>query len=261
MVILLVYAFIEPYRVTVPVTVIESPDIPEVFDGMKIVFISDIHRGPFMSEKRVDRIVRRINRLEPDLILLGGDYVHRSGSAVYSVFRSLSALRARQGVYAVLGNHDIWEGKVRALDCMEKAGIRSLDNQGLWLYRGDCRIRLGGVADLEWDSPRPESTTGPVTVKDFVLLVSHNPDIFETLDKSVVDLVLSGHTHGGQVSLFGLWAPLLPTRTGQKYRTGLKWQGGSRILISNGVGTITPPVRFCTPPQINVILLKHEEIQ
>lgn len=245
--------------VTAPVTVIRSPDIPPRFDGMKIVFVSDIHRGPFLSERRVDRMVRRINRMNPDLILLGGDYVHRSDTAVVSVFRSLSRLRATEGVYAVLGNHDVWDGRDKSLACMEAAGVTPLVNDGLWLRRGQSRIRLCGTDDLGTGRPDPEQAIGPAAGDDFVLLVTHNPDLFEVMDKSRVDLVLAGHTHGGQVSLLGLWAPLLPTHTGQKYRSGLKHSGRARMLVSNGFGTITPPVRFCTPPQINVILLRHEE--
>jgi len=105
------------------------------------------------------------------------------------------------------------------------------------MRRNPRRLRLGG-------------TLAGTTERDFVLLVSHNPDYAEEITDPRVDLVLSGHTHGGQCSLFGLWAALVPSNYGNKYRGGWVQAPHTQVYVSNGIGTITPPVRFCAPPRI-----------
>lgn len=250
------YVLIEPYLLTVTRTSIKNPDIPPEFDGVSIAFLSDIHHGPFFSRERVAQVVEQTNTLGADIIIMGGDYVHREPKFIKPVFEELSRLRAPLGVYAVLGNHDHWEGAHMTRKAMDEAGIRLIDNQAFWLYRGDARIRLGGVGDLWEDVQYVTKTTQDASKEDFVVLASHNPDYANELPAGQIDLMLSGHTHGGQVTLFGLWAPLVPSRHGQRFRTGLKDINGTKLIVSNGVGTITPPVRFFARPEINLITLK-----
>ncbi len=277
LILLLVYSAIEPLLLRVRPVEIVSSDLPPTFDGLTIAFLTDIHHGPFFSRERVRHLVLRTNALAPDLILLGGDYVHRSSRYTVPVFKELAGLTAPLGVFGVLGNHDHWEDADLSRQAMAQAGIHALDNSALWLERGDDvrqrggggeakrgddenrgheRIRLGGVADLLTDDPQWAPALDGTTAGDFVLVVAHNPDLAETLRDDHVDLMLSGHTHGGQVTAFGLWAPLIPSRYGQKYRTGLVSAPHTNVLVSNGIGTITPPLRFFAAPEIVLVTLR-----
>ncbi|NLG84555.1 MAG: metallophosphoesterase [Firmicutes bacterium] len=252
------YAHLEPFWIATKTIPIMDADVPTGFDGTRIVFISDIHHGPYFSRPRLKRLVQRINALKPDLILLGGDYVHRSPRFIRSCFAELAHLQAPLGVYGVLGNHDHWAGAAASREAMVKAGIRPLDNRGYWIFRGGRRIRIGGVGDLRTDTQDLRPLLSGVKADDFTILVSHNPDFVEEIGPFAdrIDLILNGHTHGGQVTFFGLWAPLVPSKYGQKYRTGVIDLAGMKAIVSNGIGTVTPPVRFFARPQIVVVVLK-----
>ncbi|MBA1336304.1 MAG: hypothetical protein HPY66_2739 [Firmicutes bacterium] len=254
----LAYTFIEPYRLEMNSIDIISRDIPVAFNGTRIVFISDIHHGPFFSRERLRGLVTTINSINPDIVLLGGDYVHRDAKYIEPCFQELSSLKAGLGKFGVLGNHDHWEGKDLTLQSMRKAGITAIDNKAQWLYKDGARIRIGGVGDLWGDVQDILPTVEGAEESDFIILVSHSPDYVERITTRKIDLVLSGHTHGGQVTLFGLWAPLIPSQYGQKYRSGMIETDYTRVIVSNGVGTITPPVRFFARPQVNIINLKKE---
>ncbi len=246
----------ETLTVRVREYIIEDDSIPDAFSGFRIAFLTDIHHGPFFSRRRVAALVSQVNGLKPDLVLLGGDYIHRGSGYIEPCFRELGKIQAPCGVYGVLGNHDHWAGAGRVRAAMRADGIGLLDNAGVWLARGRARIRIGGVGDLTEDRQDEAAALGGAKKSDFVVLVSHNPDYAEALRSDKVDLMLSGHTHGGQVTLFGLYAPLLPTATGQKYRSGLVKAERCRVIVSNGIGTITPPVRFGAPAEIVLVILK-----
>ena len=247
---------IEPRLVGIKKITISSPDIPLGFDGCRIVFVSDIHHGPWFGIGRLRSVVEKINSLKPDLVLLGGDYSHRSDSYIGPAFETLAGIKAPLGVYGVMGNHDHWESKILTLQGMHKAGIGSCDNRSYLVYRGGHRIIIGGVGDLWTDCQRVDSTVRYARDEDFCILLSHNPDFMETLEDSRIDLVLSGHTHAGQISFFGLASPVLPSEYGQKYRYGLHLKNRTLYYITSGVGTITPPIRFSAPPEIVLLTLK-----
>lgn len=262
----LAYGYVESYRIEVKQFTFTSPDVPSGFDGTRIVLLTDIHRAAFFSQGRVGRLVERVNALQPDLVVLGGDYVYANADYEASCFAELAHLQAPLGRFAVLGNHDYGEyddgnrnGDVDptvAIDAIRGAGITPLDNQAVWVEKAGTRIRVGGVGDLTEDMPQVAPTLEGTDAGDFVLLVSHNPDYAEELPIGAVDLMLAGHTHGGQVTFFGLWAPYLPSEYGQKYRTGLVVTEATTVIVSNGIGTIFPPIRFFARPQIVEITLR-----
>lgn len=251
-----VYMLIEPFWIqTVHITV-HDPSIPETFDGFSMIFVSDIHHGPFFSRARLGRLVEKMNRLNPDLVLLGGDYVHRYDTKhVISFFAEMKNLKAEYGVYAVMGNHDYWMSEELTIREMQKNNVNLLRNNGVWIEKDGERFFLGGVDDLMAGYPDLQQTIQAVKEEDFSLVLSHNPDVAEKQSTEGVDWVLSGHTHGGQVTFFGLWAPIVSSSYGQKYRSGLVQKGDTSIFVTNGVGTITPPVRFFARPQIVVLTL------
>jgi predicted MPP superfamily phosphohydrolase len=254
------YAFVEPNLIETKEVVIESKDIPPQFDGKKIVFLTDIHYGPFFNKERVDNLVNQTNALNPDLIVLGGDYVDYESvkgtgesSSVKEVFQSLSNLKAPLGVYGVLGNNDPQE---LTLNTISGSRVTYIGNKGIWIEENGDRIRWGGVGDYNNGNQLQSATTSAALTSDFVILLSHNPDYFPKVDKDKVDLVLSGHTHGGQVTIFGLWSPDFQSRYKAEYRTGVLKYNNTTLLVSNGLGTVTMPIRFFARPQIILIKLK-----
>lgn len=250
------YSYFESRWVRIKRITISSPDIPDSFNGKKIAFITDIHHGPFLSIKRVAELVKRVNKLQPDIVLMGGDYVHRDPKYIRPVFDELKLLTPKLGTYAVLGNHDHWEDAPLTTEMMLINGIHICDNKSYWIRIGNDSIKIGGVGDLWEDAQIIDSTVHDLKKTDFCILLSHNPDYLESLHSGLIDLSLCGHTHGGQMTLFGMWAPILPSEFGQKYRYGFVETGNMKSYISSGFGTITPPVRFFCRPEIVLITLK-----
>jgi predicted MPP superfamily phosphohydrolase len=254
------WALIEPHTLFVVSSTVSSPDVPVALDGTRVVFLADIHAGGFVSAARVKSVIDRVNALKPDLVVLGGDYVggNTDGAAVF--YPQAARLHAPLGVFAVLGNHDAWEGSDQAISGMASDNIRILDNTSTVIAKNGATMRLAGVED--WGTGWPDVSAAATGIKpaDFAILVSHNPDtLARQLPETpgVFDLALAAHTHGGQVTLFGLWAPLVPSHYGNRYRTGWHDISGTPSLVTNGVGTVGLPLRFFAPPQIHVLTLRH----
>ncbi len=226
--------------------------LPAAFDGMRILLITDPHAGPFLG---VDELAATFDRLvahRPDLILLGGDMVTSRLCEFESHLAAWKQLRAPEGVYAVLGNHDHYTGKVPQLSRqIEAAGIRLLQNESVRLERGDDQLSLAGVDDLLRGEPDLDAalreTDGPV------ILLSHNPDVFFDAVRRGVALMLSGHTHGGQIRLPGLGVLVRQSRyrlDEGRYRTGK-----SELLVSRGLGAVGLPWRLhCSPEAVLLTL-------
>lgn len=251
----MIYSLIEPYWIQTEEVTIKSDQIPSQFDGKKIVFISDVHMGswPFFDQKRTENMVNQVNKLHPDIILLGGDYVSDETPYINPCFAELSRLKAPLGVYSVLGNND---PRNESLEAIKNANITYIGNNGFWIEDQEAEIRIGGVGDMQTDTQNQDAAIGNASKNDFMILVSHSPDFFPLADKSKVDLMLSGHTHGGQITFFGIWAPDTHSQYGNKYRTGVIHENNSTLVVSNGIGTIMLPMRFFAPPQIVVLNLK-----
>ena len=206
------YSYLESRWIRTNKIEIQSNDISDSFAGLKIVFITDIHHGPYFSQNRVKKLVKRINKLEPDIIIMGGDYVHRGTKYIKPVFDELLQLEANLGIYAVLGNHDHWENAELAEKLMIRNEIKICDNKSYWVKYKKDSIKIGGVGDLWEDVQLINNTISDIRKSDFCILISHNPDFIEQIKNNKIDLTLSGHTHGGQLTLFGLWAPILPSK-------------------------------------------------
>lgn len=237
---------------------------------LRIAAIADIHAcEPWMPVSRIDHIVARTNRLDPDLIVLLGDYVagmRRFRSAIVPMrdwSNALSRLKAPLGAYAILGNHDWWVDGPETRRHIEKAGIPVLENQAVsidlpgggsfWLAGlGDqLAIPLAGggfrgVDDLDGTLDHITDTDRPA------LLLAHEPDIFPQVP-SRIDLTLSGHTHGGQVRLPFVGTPLVPSRYGSRYAYGHIIEDRRQLIVSGGLGCSMLPVRFRVPPEITLI--------
>lgn len=255
---LLAYMYLETRWIKTNEIQIKSTEIPASFNSKSIVFVSDIHHGPYLSKRRVKMLVKRVNRLSPDIILLGGDYVQRNPKYIDPFFNEAKELNAAIGIYCVLGNHDHWEDEDLTRKLMIESSFNICDNASYWVFDGDDSIKIGGVGDLWEDDQLLDRTIKDVSTEDYCILISHNPDYFEQLNTKLVDLGVAGHTHGGQVTFFGKSAPVLPIQNGEKYRYGLKSNGESLLYVTSGVGTITPPVRFFCRPEIVIFKLVKE---
>jgi hypothetical protein len=202
----------------------------------------------------VEELKNRINSMEKDLVLLGGDYVHRGPAYVPEVFKALTGLLAPDGIMGVLGNHDHWDGEAATREGFIEAGIRDIENICLKIEKNGEYIQVAGVGDFD-EGVQDFNPDGGL----YSILVSHNPDYIAAIEGNKPDLMLSGHTHGGQVTLFGLWAPFVPSSYGNKFRYGLIPYEGIDLIVTSGVGTVTPPVRFFARPEIVVITLKTKK--
>lgn len=232
---------------------IKIPQLPKAFEGTTIAFLSDIHHGRYTGLDYLNEVVQLTNKSNPDLILLGGDYTHRSNDYAEPCMRVLSQLKSKWGTYGVMGNHDHWYGVHKTRQLMKEAGIGELTNQGVWIEHRGARLRISGVGDLWEDVQDLEAALGNTQPAETAILVSHNPDFVEGITDQRVGLVLSGHTHGGQIVLPVVGALRVPSRYGQKYLYGLVKTPVTQVYITRGVGTVGPPVRFCCPPEIALI--------
>lgn len=170
-------------------------------------------------------------------------------------FKALSRLKSSWGSFGVLGNHDHWEGAAETRRAMKAAGIVEMTNLGVWIERGGTRLRLSGVGDFWEDVQDLGRALGDTRQSETAIVVSHNPDFVEGVADRRVGLVLSGHTHGGQVVLPVFGAPRVPSLYGQKYLYGLVKTPHTQVFVTRGLGTVTPPLRFCCRPEIALITI------
>ena len=255
-VLLCAYVVIEPYWLIVTEYDIYDPQLPTDFEGYRITFVADIHHGPYFSYERVEKLRDKINSLDSDIVLLGGDYVHKGPAYIAPVFDALTGISSKDGVFGVLGNHDHFDGEQETRDGFLRAGITDIDNKRVVVPRGNAVIHVSGVGDFD------EGTQEYIRDEDvYSILVSHNPDYAAELSEDKPNLMLSGHTHGGQVTFFGLWAPIVPSKYGNKFRYGEIDYNGIKMIVTSGVGTITPPICFFARPEIVVITLHSGEGQ
>lgn len=240
-----------------------SPALPAVFDGLRVAYVSDIHYGAYLSENRVRALVERVNELEPDLIILGGDYGEDSQGAV-DFFNLKPGFQAKWAVVGVMGNHDrtLPENNLGVLKkAMEENGVRPLVNDVLMLERDGWKLAVAGVDDFYNGYPDLEKTANLCREADFTIFAPHTPDILpETYDMEggpFYQLALCGHTHGGQVAVLGHTLKS-SSNYGDRYRTGWMQENGIDLMVSNGVGTSFLPIRLGARPQIHLITLKSE---
>jgi predicted MPP superfamily phosphohydrolase len=262
---------IEPRWFGVTRRVIRLRGLPSALDGLRAVQLTDIHHGPWLSRARVRAAVDTANELGPDLVLLTGDYVDQSPAYIVPVVEELARLRPRVATVAVLGNHDWWENGPLVQRELARWGIPLLDNTRL-ILTPDRRLvptageglALAGVGDLAEDRQDYHAALGGLPEAMPRLLLSHNPDVAEepglVQGGHRVDLMISGHTHGGQVRLPFVGAPITNSRYGQKYVQGLVRGPVCPVFICRGVGMSMLPVRLGAFPEIAVLEFRTDRV-
>ena len=235
---------------------ITSDDLPYEFNGTKIAVIGDFHYGEFCSEEEVKDAVDLANNQNPDMVVLVGDYVTDNPDDLEVCFNQLSKLQAPLGVYAIAGNHDPFE---ETRYHITSSGIENLNNDYFTITKGNSKIYLGGSSNPSIYCPFVNGEKYNVLNKnDFVILSYHNPNYFCDLNLTNVDLVLSGHTHGGQINFFGYSPRVAFANDGKQYLSGLFEDYGSKMVVTNGVGKTNIPLRFMARPQVTMVTLECE---
>jgi predicted MPP superfamily phosphohydrolase len=221
-----------------------SENWPQALDGYRIGFMADTHR---LDADELAAIVAALNARELDLLLLGGDYGFRR-HYLESTLKAFGQVETTDGVFGVQGNHDIY---FPLEEIMYAAGIGFLGNDGLQVRDG---FFLSGVRDLWWATPCIATATAAAAEGDFVLLLTHNPDVSMQQDTLGVDLILAGHTHGGQITFFG-WPFYLYRGSITSYGTrfGYGWARSgddTPVYATRGIGRYSVPRVFARPQAV-----------
>ncbi|MFZ0921753.1 MAG: metallophosphoesterase, partial [Candidatus Acidiferrales bacterium] len=235
-------------------------NLPESFRGLRVVQLTDIHHGLYFPAAALSLAVELTNKLEPDIIALTGDFVTRSRNYIEPAAEMLGALRAREGVFAVLGNHDFRVDADEIAAALDRHGVEVLRNRHVTLRRRGQKLCLAGIDDFLYRADLPRAVRG-IQAGTPTVLLSHNPGIIEHAAHMGINLVLSGHTHGGQVRL-----PLIGCVYGRsdekmRFKKGRDSLGGTQIYVSRGLGTVVLPVRYGCPSEIpHFVLEPHREL-
>jgi len=230
--------------------------LSQAHDGLKIVHLTDIHHSLFTPLGEVERAVKMTNHLQPDLIVLTGDYVTFSPTYIWPVAQVLGRLRARLGVFAVLGNHDFNVDADEMTRALEAHHIHVLRNSHFALESGGDRLWLIGVDDLWWSADDLEAGIRNVPARDPKILLCHNPEGVRMAAEHHIDLVLSGHTHGGQVRLPVVGGLYAKSKLGKRFIAGWNRLDGTQIYVSRGIGKVLVPLRVGCPPEIACLNLR-----
>lgn len=248
---------IEPRWLEVTRTRIHIRHLPPALEGLRIALLTDLHAGEGTPLWLIRRAAVLAMRERPDVIALTGDLAADDAGSFAAVLEALSPLRARLGVYAVPGNHDhivgieTWRREVGAHPV-----IRDLTNAALVHEVDGARLCIAGVDDLSTGTPQLD-VLPPPEQRDVTVLLAHDPDQAERARRAYdrVDLVLSGHTHGGQVRLPWIGALRNPSAHEELYEEGLRRRPWTQVYTSRGVGTVHLPIRFFCRPEVAILEL------
>ena len=229
-------------------------DVPEAFEGFRIAFVSDLHYKSLLKEQGLNNLVRLLIAQKADVLLMGGDY-QEGCEYVEPLFAALSRVKTPMGTYGVMGNNDYERCHDEIVRTMKHYGMRVLEHEVDTLRNDGQQIIIAGVRnpfDLTHNGVSPTLALSP---KDFVILLVHTPDYIEDVSVANTDLALAGHTHGGQVRVFGV-APVLNSHYGNRFLTGLAYNTAKiPLIITNGIGTSQLPIRIGAPAEVVMITL------
>jgi hypothetical protein len=258
---------IEPKSVVAERIDIKLDRLPKEFHDFRIAQISDIHFGPYMGEAGVERALHLAESFHPNLLILTGDFVSHpfrkpngAEGASYAI-PCADVLVQMQNVpkIAVLGNHDHWNNPDIVEAALQGRHIEVLRNRSLSIVRGQSRIWIAGVDDVFVGAANMPQTLQIIPPTEATILLAHEPDYADYASRFPVDLQFSGHSHGGQIRIPGIGAPILPA-LGQKYPIGLNHVGSLQVYTNRGLGVINPPFRFFCPPEVTFVTLKHPSL-
>lgn len=245
--------FLEPSWLSLEHVRVPLKTLPARLSGLRIAFLSDLHHGPHVDLSHIRRAIRIAQETNPHLVLLGGDFVSQSATYAAPCAQELASLQAPLGIYACLGNHDYWTDPDAVAGALLRAGVRVLRNEGLEVAEG---LWVAGLDDVWEGEPSLHAALKGMPAGAAAVLMVHEPDYAdEVAPDGRVMLMVSGHTHGGQVRLPLLGPPILPY-LGQRYPAGLYTVGNMHLYVSRGVGLISPAIRFNCRPEVTLLTLE-----
>jgi len=240
--------------------------LPPAFDGLKIAHLSDWHASSRVPRELFFRATRLALAEKPGLVALTGDFVHAHGGQIGVLREALAPLLApgavRLGVFGVLGNHDYYAGAESVRAALREMGVVMIDNDRVVLGSPGAGLCIAGLADPWMDTPVQERALGGLPEGMPRVVLCHQPDVAEHSGWKYAgapraDLMLSGHTHGGQVRLPVLGAPVVPSRFGQRYAGGVVEGPCFPVVVSRGIGMSVLPIRFNVPPEVGIVTLRR----
>jgi len=258
--------WLEPASLTTREYRLSIPHWDSRLSGLRIAVLADLHVGsPYNGLPKLARVVEATNASRPDLILITGDLVIQevAGGKFVSPEASaqvLKGLHAPLGVFVVLGNHDWWLDPHRVSAALEHVGINDLEDDAARIRRGDAAFWLVGISDLLAGPHNFSAAMSRVTDDAPIVLFTHNPDLFPRITGRF-SLMITGHTHGGQVDLPLVGRLVVPSRYGQRFAIGHIVENQRHLFVSSGIGTSIFPVRFRVPPEVTLLVLYEESIQ
>jgi len=254
--------WIEPSSLRVTVHEVALKHCAAPLAGMKIAVITDLHAGaPYIDLAKIEHVVEMTNATQPDLVLLAGDIFISSviGGVVIppqETVRVLDGLRARLGVYLVFGNHEHNTDMLRLKRLLESTSIQFMDNDVRRIMDGNRPFWLMGLADATSDHPDIAGTLSRVTDDAPIIAFTHTPDVFVQIPPRI-NLVIAGHTHGGQVMLPIVGRGRVPSAYGRKRFAAGHVVEQTDLFVSTGIGTSHIPIRFRVPPEISLLRLSQ----
>jgi len=237
--------------------------LPKAMDGLKIVQISDIHAGSFASSTPMTTVLLLVESIDPDLIVITGDFVNFHPNELPFIVPQLSNLKAKYGVYACLGNHDHYmrqnEHEI-LLEIIKEAGIKLLINENETITIKNEKLQIAGCDNSSYRMSFGNIPKTLYGLKNYLptILLCHDPTNWdkEIRKKTFADLTLSGHTHGGQVGIELFGETLTPARLSYKQFAGLYRDRDQYIYVNRGIGTVAVPVRIGINPEITLLTLR-----
>ena len=257
--------FIEPYHLTTTRLEFRIPNLPEAFDGFRICQLSDFHYGAYTGAREISAAVALANSLNPDFVVLTGDFITSPGQPVsltHRVFTDmalcaevLSGLKAPTGVFACLGNHDAAFNSSYVSEVLTSFRISVLTNSKWPIERAGKRLWLIGVDDGIFGRPDFKQALKGIAPNETVVLISHEPDLADEAARYPIAVQLSGHSHGGQIRIPGFTGLFLP-ELAQTYPFGYYRIRDMHLYTNRGIGTVVLPYRFNAPPEVTLITIR-----
>jgi predicted MPP superfamily phosphohydrolase len=249
---------VEPYNYRVSETDVFIRNLPERFENFRITQLTDIHHSRILGLDEVRRVVALAQQTKPDMFVLTGDYTTSYRRFIEPCAEALAPLNAPEGVWAVLGNHDHYTDPELTTRALQSRKIAVLNNAHTTLQRGPDALQLSGIDDWTWNAVDWTRAFDGLKSTTPTILLSHQPTVLDFEQTQTVSLILSGHTHGGQIRLPFLGAPARYATADLKYDRGLFRRGETQLYVSSGTGVIGLPVRLGVRPEIAVLRLKRE---
>jgi predicted MPP superfamily phosphohydrolase len=249
---------IEPYHYWISETDVFIGDLPERFEGFRITQLTDIHHSSILGLDEVRRMVSLAQETNPDMFVLTGDYTTSYRRFIEPCAEALSPLNAPEGVWAVLGNHDHYTDSELTTRALQRHRIMVMNNFHTTLQRGPDSLQLSGIDDWTWNAVDWTRAFSGLKRETPTVLLSHQPSVLDLPQTQNVSLILSGHTHGGQLRLPFVGAPARFATRDLKYDRGLFSKGETQLYVSSGTGVIGLPLRLGVRPEIAVLRLRRK---